>query len=175
VGTSWVEITDTAIKIGLGALIAGVFSVALIFATFLKDTLSDKRTRRLKHIEDAMNGAERYLNYIIKHASNTSWYYATDLNASDKKQAKIDYGRSFARWDEALDDLNTATSRLALFGYDDIATKLRDASMLADKRLREIELGGESEQQAAKFEKLREELGNRRREIIKLLGVAYRA
>jgi hypothetical protein len=174
VATNWIEITDTAIKIGLGALIGGVFSVALIFATFVKETWSDRRTRRLKHMEDALISAERYLNYMIKHASNASWHYATDVNSTDRKQAKIDFDRSFARWDEAIDDLNTATSRLSLFGLDEPAIKLRDASMLSDKLLRDIEIGGESEQQAKKFEIFRVELGNRRREIIRMLGAAYR-
>ena len=112
---------------------------------------------------------------MIKHASNASWHYATDLNRTDRKQAKVDFDRSFARWDEALDDLNTATSRLSLFGLDEIAIKLRDASMLSDKLLRDIEIGGEFEEQTRRFEALRVELGNRRREIIRMFGAAYRS
>jgi hypothetical protein len=172
--TNWIDITDTAIKIGLGALIGGIFSIALIFAAFIKDTWSDRRTRRLRNIEEAAKGAERYLNYLIKHASNAAWHYARDLNPSDKKQALKDYERSYARWDEALDDLNTATSRLALFGYEAISEHLREASMLSDKLLRTIEAGGKSDEQAKKFEILRIELGKKRREIIRMLGQAYR-
>jgi hypothetical protein len=33
------EIIDTAVKIGLGALVAGIFSIGVIFATHLKETL----------------------------------------------------------------------------------------------------------------------------------------
>jgi hypothetical protein len=173
--TNWLEITDTAIKIGLGALVGGLFSIALIFAAFVKDKWSDRRTRRLKHIEDAVVGAERYLNYLIKHASNTAWHHASDLNLSDRKITAKDYERSYARWDEALDDLNTATSRLALFGHEAISNSLREASMLSDKLLREIELGGTSDEQARKFETFRVELGRKRREVIRMLGQAYNA
>jgi hypothetical protein len=171
--TNWFDIADTAIKIGLGTLVGGIFSVALIFAAFVKDKWSDKRTRRLKHIEEAVMGAERYLNYLIKHASNAAWHHASDLNASDKRFAAKDYERSYARWDEALDDLNTATSRLALFGYEPISDKLREASMFADNLLREIESGGPSEEQATKFEVFRLELGRKRREVIGMLRGAY--
>jgi hypothetical protein len=167
------EITDTAIKIGLGALIGGVFSIALIFAAFLKDTLADRRTRRLKHIEDALLAAERYLNYVIKHAANAAWYYSTDLDIPDTKQAKKDYDRSYSRWDESLDDLNTATSRLMLVGSETVSEKLREASTLAGALLREIEAGGNHEDQTKRFETFRTELGAKRREVMRMLREAY--
>jgi hypothetical protein len=171
--TTWMEISDTAIKIGLGALIAGIFSIGLIFATSLKDTLADRRTRRLKHIEDALLAAERYLNYLIKHIANAAWYHSSDLDPVDSKQAKKDYDRSYARWDEATDGLNTATSRLMLVNHEPIAEKLRQASTLADKRLREIESGGSFEEEMRKFETCRFELSKKRLEIMRLLREAY--
>jgi hypothetical protein len=95
--TSWLDVTDTAIKIGLGALIAGIFSIFLIFATAFRDKLLDRRTRRLKHLEDALTHAERYLNYLIKHAATAAWHYSNDLGPFDAKQAKRDYELSKSR------------------------------------------------------------------------------
>jgi hypothetical protein len=171
--TSSMEIVDTAIKIGLGALIAGVFSIALIFATLARDTFADRRTRRLRHIEDAIMAAERYLNFIIKHAATAAWFYSDDLDAASERQAKKNYDRSNAKLDDSLDDLNTATSRLMLVDYEAISELLRDASNRAYKLLGKIEAGGSYEEQDKKFEAFRTDLGAKRREIMRMLREAY--
>ena len=167
------DIIDTAIKIGLGALVAGVFSIALIFATLARDTYADRRTRRLKHIEDAIMASERYFNFLIKHASNTAWSNSNDLDAGQARQAKKDYDRSNSRWDESLDDLNTATSRLMLVDHEPIADMLRDASNVGFNLLSEMQVGGTEDEQRQKFQTFRTEFGAKRREIMRLLRQAY--
>jgi hypothetical protein len=171
--TSWLEITDTAIKIGLGALIAGVFSIFLIFATAYRDSLVDRRSRQMKHIEDVLGRAERYLNHLIKHASVTAWHYSTDLDPAAAKQAKRDYEGSNSRSDEAADDLNTATSRLMLMGFEAIAAQLREASDVADQLFQEMEAGGRYDEQMTKFRNFRRELSERRLQIMRMLRKAY--
>lgn len=171
--TTLIEIIDTGIKIGLGALIAGVFSIALIFATLARDTFVDRRTRRLKHIEDAIMATERHLNYLIKHAANAAWFNSNDLSAADAKQAKKDYDRTYSKWDDALDDLNMATSRLMLVDHEPIADILREASNVGRSLLREIEAGGTSDEENEKFETLRNQLGSKRREVMRMLREAY--
>jgi len=175
VATSWLDVTDTAIKIGLGALIAGIFSIFLIFATSFRDRLSDRRNRRLKHLEDALSHAERHLNYLIKHAASAAWHFSTDLNASDTKEAKKDYELSKSRWDAGADDLNTATWRLMLVNQESISDRLRDTSVLADKLLQKIEAGGTYDEQLSKFDAFKTEVGGKRREVMRLLRDAYGA
>jgi hypothetical protein len=171
--TTWVDVTDTAVKIGLGALIGGIFSVGLIFATSWKERLAERRTRRFTHFEAALLSAERYLNYLINNMSIAAWHRSSDLDSADLKQAKKEYDLSYARFDEAVLDLNTATSRLVLLNHEPIAKKLREASTLADKRLREIESGGSYDQQMRKFDRCRTELSEKRLEIMRLLREAY--
>jgi hypothetical protein len=171
--TSWMEITDTAIKIGLGALIAGIFSIFLIFATNYKDKLADRRNRRLKHIEDGVGHAESYFNYLIKHAASAAWFNSSDLDAPDAEQARKDYEMSKSRWDEGADHLNTATSRLILIGLEKISDQLREASDLADRLLTDIEAGGSYEQEMKKFQTFRSELRQKRREIMRMFQEAY--
>ena len=60
-----------------------------------------------------------------------------------------------------------------LVNHEPIAEKLRQASTLADKYLREIESGGSFEEEMRKFETCRRKLSTKRLEIMRLLREAY--
>lgn len=172
--TTWIEVVDTAVKVGLGALITGVVSVGLVFATIMKETVMDRRNRRLKRLEDVSEACERYFNYAVKLASTTAWHWANDLDGQTSKRTKADYDKYIAAWDDALDQLNSASSRLLLLDHEPIADALRRAADLVDKKLREIETEGTSKEQEAKFENFRSEVSTERKEIVRLLRAAYR-
>jgi hypothetical protein len=60
-----------------------------------------------------------------------------------------------------------------LVNQESISDKLRDASDQADQLLQKIETGGSYDEQIVKFQSFRTDLGNRRREIMRLLREAY--
>ena len=139
--TEVLDVVDTAVKIGLGALISGV---ATYYVTKLKDAeevAQDNRRRRLEFIANGLDAAEEYINALGNLFSALDGLRMDHPNAKTiKETGESDF---LEKHDNALRDTilqrSRAYSRLRLSGQTKAAEQLDKLHELEDEiRLRVI-------------------------------------
>jgi len=124
---TWIEVADTAVKIGLGALIGGVFGILSPFVLSRKEVMMDRRSRRLKHMEEILSKLEEYFTFIIEHAASTSFYWTCYYDKlPELADAKKDFDRDKKIYDAKHGLSVSAMTKLVLLGYTDLASFCRE-------------------------------------------------
>ncbi|PPD11977.1 hypothetical protein [Methylophilus sp.] len=133
---SYLEVIDTAVKVGLGALISGL---STYFLTKSKSRDDLKRERLFRHhglleksaeqIENFSHIFLRYWALLIEHVRNRKLdIHMTTQRKNELAKVKIDLFDAFS-------DLTSAESKLLLLGHTEAQKLLRDYGELA-KRIR---------------------------------------
>ena len=116
------QIIDTAVKVGLGALISG-------FATFFVTRASHKEQRRREHSDrksDLLEGVARQVE-TATHLALDHWTFVAALkekDVSDQLVSKLLESRSHLR--ESFKELSSAEGVLLLLGQNEAQTLLRE-------------------------------------------------
>ncbi|MBP2081684.1 MULTISPECIES: hypothetical protein [Pseudomonas] len=125
--TTWLEIVDTAVKIGLGAAVTGI-------ATFVNNRHSHTRTlekeryaKNVEMLESITLSAEEATHSLLKHWAHTvDWTRITergDETTSEKVKLIAEYRSELFH---LFKELTNSEGRLLLMGYKDQQESLRE-------------------------------------------------
>jgi hypothetical protein len=171
---TWIDVADTAVKIGLGALIGGAFSFLAPFILAIKESMMERRARRIKHMEEAIMMLEQYFTFYIQHAANTCFYWTC---LYDKSPALPDAKKDFQRDKEIYDAKQglsiSAMTRLLLLGESGVASDVRSISDMLYSKICEMEEPMSEAERNAKFQTLRSEFIVKRDELYRRLRERY--
>lgn len=173
--TTWIEITDTAIKIGLGAAISGV-SAFLINRQSHNKSLEKENFSRNKEtlesvtlsIEELTHALLKYWSYILEWAKNNE----KGVQASKEKTDSITELRGDVF--NLFKGLTNSEGRLLLMGCVEQQKKLREYGALISEFYRYASRNNE-EMQSSELEVWRTKILEARERLYSSLNKSYRA
>jgi hypothetical protein len=121
---TWIEIVDSAVKIGLGALIAGVSAFILARSQFWHELRKSKVSREFDLLKDIAEKVERFTHSALKYwAISADWHRARRLDSEARKSENMLSSQKelFIRFNE----LTSAEAFLLLLGEKQAQQQLR--------------------------------------------------
>ncbi|WP_369915943.1 hypothetical protein AB8810_06975 [Xanthomonas sp. NCPPB 3005] len=115
---TWIEVADTAVKIGLGAIIGGISSYLLATTTHKHNISRDLTARKIRLLEVACEEAEKFFSYTILLYNKVS-IFSRDNNISRRDQSDFESDFIIEAHDGFLDALlarNKAMAHISLLG-----------------------------------------------------------
>ncbi|WP_182406978.1 hypothetical protein [Psychrobacter sp. GP33] len=122
---TWIEVVDSAVKIGLGALIAGVIAFLLSSTQHRNELKKSKVEREFEMLKEVAEKVENFNTITLNY-----WAFVTDWRRRLILDTSIPMSNSLRDTQQKLFDsfseLTTAESLLLLFGYNNASVKLRE-------------------------------------------------
>lgn len=121
---TWLEIIDSAVKIGLGAVIAGASTWLLARGQYTHDLRKYKVSREFELLKDVAEKVERFTHSALKYwAICGDWHRARRANPDAPKSESLlsTQKELFSRFNE----LTSAEAFLLLLGQKDAQAQLR--------------------------------------------------
>jgi hypothetical protein len=171
---NWPEVVDSAVKIGLGALIGGVvatYQAAALFRRERKKALCDRRRELLEEFVEKFDAfgatvADYHASFWNLHEERAKGKLTEEMKT---KHLKID-----SQMTRAFKQLHAVESRLLLIREDDLYDALRD--YIADTQTlyekTELESTTLTEDDLSAF---KERLRDKRRALLRAVGERYEA
>ena len=129
------EIVDTAVKIGLGAIISGIATYTITHKNHSHERNKELRLKKINILEFAIENVEPYFNAFSKYMSivdgalRAGMQSGTISNENFKEQIyQLDNDFVFSR-----DKKNISISRLKLIALDDVVDKLLNVQKVENK------------------------------------------
>ena len=169
---TWIEVADSAVKIGLGALITGIIAFILSTTQHRNDRKKSKVGREFEMLKEVAEKVETFNNIALRYWSFSSdWRKrllldSTILPSSNLLDSQNDLYDSFS-------ELTKAESLLLLFGYDEASVSLRsfgETVIAFRKRVASLDIFFD-ESDAASY---RESMIDKRAELFKILNEIYK-
>lgn len=134
---TWVDVIDSVVKIGLGAVIGGLFSVVALRMNYRNEREKERRARKIKMVEEAVDQTEKFFNthanfisrltWIVEEADGVPTQIAPDMHAHLKERDDLLL--------ESADQAHIAASRFSLLNADDCCSSQKGAiAMIMDFR-----------------------------------------
>lgn len=126
---TWVEVIDSIAKIGLGAVIGGLFSVVALRMNYHNEKVKELRARKVRMVEEAVDVVEKFFNTHANFVSRLSWM-VEDAKGSPAQISPETHAQLKERDDllqESADRAHVAASRLGLLKAHDSYASLKDA------------------------------------------------
>ena len=122
---TWIEVVDSAVKIGLGALIAGVIAFLLSSTQHRNELKKSKVEREFEMLKAVAEKVENFNSITLNYwAFATDWRRRLVLDSSlPKSNGLLDAQNKLF---DSFSDLTKAESLLLLFGYSSAQIKLRE-------------------------------------------------
>ncbi|MFA0681846.1 hypothetical protein AB4572_15765 [Vibrio splendidus] len=139
---SYLEIIDTAVKIGLGALISGVATWKVTKLQHKNDNEKLRRTHKLESLESVAEQVE-----IFSHYAMIYWSKITDFTRKQENQAEItsefrdELNEARNVLYHSYKNLNRAESKLLLLGLTESQQSLRVFGEVVSKFYGEVYIG----------------------------------
>jgi len=134
VPTTWIEIVDTAVKIGLGAVITGVATFVNNHQSHARTVEKDRHAKSVEMLESVTLSIEEVTHALLKHWSHILEWART--NERGEKPSK-DRDESISEYRGELFDLSkgltNSEGRLLLMGYAQQQQKLREFGALVSE------------------------------------------
>jgi len=128
VSPEWIGVVDTAVKIGLGALISGFSTYFVTRTSNTHDTKSQSNTIKRELILEASKNADEYFDYTYKYFSTLDGirqsFEEFEFTEKDWKQAKENIQDVELSLDVARKNIYSAVSKLELLGLANVAAYL---------------------------------------------------
>ncbi|MGI2068169.1 hypothetical protein [Shewanella sp. MF08487] len=173
--TTWIEIADTAIKIGLGAAISGVSAFLINRQTHNKSLEKENYSRNKETLESVTLSIEelthallKYWSYILEWAKNNE----KGVQASKEKTNSIIELRGDVF--NLFKGLTNSEGRLLLIGCVEQQKKLREYGTLISEFYRYASRNNE-EMQSSELEAWRTKILEAREQLYSSLNKSYRA
>ena len=169
---TWIEVFDSAVKIGLGALIAGVIAFLLSSTQHRNELKKAKVDREFEMLKEVAEKAENFNQTALKYWSLSSdWRRRLAIDSSIEKPIEL----SIAQNDffDSFKELTKAESLLLLFGYGNASLKVREyGESIIDfyNRVKNIDLPFNSSD-ASNY---RKSMIDKRSELFSLLNEIYK-
>lgn len=116
--TTWIEVADTAVKIGLGAIISGLTGYALATTNHNRDLKKELIKTKTRILEEACSEAESYFSYVNKFL-NSLGFLIVESHEGIREQTKEEQAiieSLHAEMNEALNCRNRAKAKISLLG-----------------------------------------------------------
>ncbi|MCG3808299.1 MULTISPECIES: hypothetical protein [Psychrobacter] len=122
---TWIEVVDSAVKIGLGALIAGVIAFLLSSTQHRNELKKAKVEREFEMLKTVAEKVENFNSITLNYwAFATDWRRRLVLDSSlPKSNGLLDAQNKLF---DSFSELTKAESLLLLFGYSNAQIKLRE-------------------------------------------------
>lgn len=121
----WIEVVDSAVKIGLGALIAGVITFLLSSTQHRNELKKAKVEREFEMLKTVAEKVENFNSITLNY-----WAFATDWRRRLISDSSLPKSNGFLdaqnKLFDSFSELTKAESLLLLFGYSSAQIKLRD-------------------------------------------------
>jgi len=175
VPTTWIEIADTAIKIGLGAAISGVSAFLINRQTHNKSLEKENHSRNKETLESVTLSIEELTHSLLKY-----WSYILEWTKNNEKgvQASKEKTDSITelRGDifNLFKGLTNSEGRLLLIGCVEQQKKLREYGTLITEFYRYASRNNE-EIQSSELEAWRTKILEARERLYSSLNKSYRA
>lgn len=135
---TWIDVADSAIKIGLGALIAGIFAIVVAIVSHHHQLVLSREERLRATLQEISKELETTLSNLFSQGMNDARYADNQLIAGYDEE---DWWRRFDKYQSSVDDaiatINILDGRLRLFDCDtsaDLLVGISDCLMeLPDK------------------------------------------
>ena len=169
---TWIEVVDSAVKIGLGALIAGVIAFLLSSTQHRNELKKARVDREFEMLKEVAEKAENFNQTALKYWSLSSdWRRRLAIDNSIEKPIEL----SIAQNDffDSFKELTKAESLLLLFGYGNASLKVREyGESIIDfyNRVKNIDLPFNSSD-ASNY---RKSMIDKRSELFSLLNEIYK-
>lgn len=121
---TWIDVADTAVKVGLGAFIGGGFSYLLTRLDHDRESKKDYTKRRLNTIEIAFEEINEFSNIISLYWANLSNGVFKKSNGTLTNEDRQSLGEEENRLLESFSLLNSARTRLLLLSESTNVDKL---------------------------------------------------
>ena len=167
------DIVDTAVKIGLGALISGITTFYVTTLNHSKDSEKESARRKKEMLESIAEEIETFSNAVMEY-----WAYLVEFTRYKESSKEIPEGikdkveeagvrlfRDFAK-------LPNAESKLLLFGFDECEVKVRQFGDYV-KTVRRTPWKEESRLTSDEAEAVREGILQKRKELYSELKNVY--
>jgi hypothetical protein len=174
VPTTWIEIADTAVKIGLGAVVTGVATLINNKLSHTKSAEKDNLQRSVAVLESVTLSIEEMTHTLLKH-----WSYIVDLarngekgvEASEERVKHISGLRSEVY--HLFKGLTNGEGRLLLIGCVDQQKKLREYGSIISEYHRYTSPNN-AHTSSAELESWRVKILEAREQLYTALNKAYR-
>ncbi|MGP5010967.1 hypothetical protein ACTXMP_08995 [Psychrobacter glacincola] len=122
---TWIEVVDSVVKIGLGALIAGVIAFLLSSTQHRNELKKAKIEREFEMLKEVAEKVENFNSITLNYwAFATDWRRRLVLDSSlPKSNGLLDAQNKLF---DSFSELTKAESLLLLFGYSNAQIKLRE-------------------------------------------------
>ncbi len=122
---TWIEVVDSAVKIGLGALIAGTIAFLLSSTQHRNELKKGKVEREFEMLKEVAEKIEAFNQAALKYWSLSSdWRRRVALDNSIEKPSELTIAQN--NFFDSFKELNKAESLLLLFGYNNASVKVRE-------------------------------------------------
>ncbi|WP_201548738.1 hypothetical protein [Psychrobacter sp. Pi2-1] len=169
---TWIEVADSAVKIGLGALITGIIAFVLSTIQHRNDRKKAKVAREFEMLKEVAGKVETFNRVSLRYWANiTDWRARSLLSGIYTKPEKLIDSQN-ALYD-SFSELTEAESLLLLFGYEEASISLRlygETVIAFKKRVDSTDLRFDADD-AANY---RESMINKRAELFKILNNIYK-
>jgi hypothetical protein len=134
---TWVEVIDSVVKIGLGAVIGGLFSVVALRMNYRNEKEKELRARKIRMVEEAVDQAEKFFNTHANFISRLAWIVedadGVPTQIAPETHAKIKEPDALLL--ESADQARIAASRFSLLNAQDSCSSLKGTiAMITDFR-----------------------------------------
>lgn len=122
--TTWIEVADSALKMGLSGLIGGYFSWRVARVTLRAQETRDRMTKRaadFDRVVDALTNARHAAHRFVDALGD--WIVNQDSDI-EPEEVEVPLKQAKAALEMAVTDLTNAETRLALLGEAECASKL---------------------------------------------------
>lgn len=122
---TWIEVVDSAVKISLGALVAGVIAFLLSSTQHRNELKKAKIEREFEMLKEVAEKVENFNSITLNYwAFATDWRRRLVLDSSlPKSNGLLDAQNKLF---DSFSELTKAESLLLLFGYSNAQIKLRE-------------------------------------------------
>jgi hypothetical protein len=169
---TWIDVVDSAVKIGLGALIAGLFSFITTRVTHESSARTEYARRRRDMLEKVVDTLNRF-DKIYRHQK--ALYDTFCLSISKEERERV--GKEFEGLDEqlrvAFEGFADASGTLLILGEIDADAAL-DEYQEAANQWYETELPENGEASAPTLAQLKAKVISKRSVLMERLSTAYR-
>ncbi len=133
---NWIDVADTAIKIGLGALIAGVFSLIASKVRHNQETIVSREEHLRRVLEDVSKDLESTLSILFSKGTEEARYWEERLSIGisiDEEEEWWERNRDYQKTvDSAIASLGILDGKLRLYALESSAEKLSTLIDLLD-------------------------------------------
>jgi hypothetical protein len=123
--TTWIEVADTTIKIGLSALISGMVALQLAYRAFRTDLEKERRFKKRQIIEDITEELSEIIDAVVcfnVRARSKIRFSSKEEGVPTKLEEE--YDQCYSRVVESSTKYHHIKNRLRLLGYFDLSGDL---------------------------------------------------